>query len=238
MAYLDDLENIPTGAPTRATSPSSSPLSSWQLLASTKQASILSTVPKQFIHPHLIHSVTDTSSVQGIPETLLSEKELEITSLDAPALISSLASGKLTSVEVLNAFTHRAVIAHQLLNCCLEFPYDSALARAKRLDQIWKEKGGKGLGVLHGLPISVKDQLRVVGTETTCGFVGNLGKKDEQNSLLVDILQDQGAVVFVKTSLSMGCMWGETINKLKPFSKMEWERVTDIVGVQYHWNDE
>jgi amidase len=67
---------------------------------------------------------------------------------------------------------------------------------------------------LHGLPISVKDQVRVVGTETTCGFVGNLGKRDEENSLLVDILQEQGAVVFVKTSLSMGCMWGETINKL------------------------
>jgi amidase len=77
------------------------------------------------------------------------------------------------------------------LNCCLEFPYASALARAEALDQV-----------------------RVVGTETTCGFVGNLGKRDEENSLLVDILQEQGAVVFVKTSLSMGCMWGETINKL------------------------
>jgi amidase len=210
MSYLDSLENIPTGAPTRATSPSSSPITPWQLLASAKRASILSTVPKQFIHPHLTHSITDTSSVQNIPKTLLSDKELEITSLDAPALISSISSGKFTCVEVLNAFTHRAVIAHQLLNCCLEFPYASALARAEALDR----KGGKGLGVLHGLPISVKDQVRVVGTETTCGFVGYLGKKDEENSLLVDILQEQGAVVFVKTSLSMGCMWGETINKL------------------------
>jgi amidase len=66
------------------------------------------------------------------------------------------------------------------LNCCLEFPYASALARAEALDR----KGGKGLGVLHGLPISVKDQVRVVGTETTCGFVGNLGKRDEENSLV------------------------------------------------------
>jgi amidase len=61
--------------------------------------------------------------------------------------------------------------------------------------------------------ISVKDQCRVISTDTTCGFVGNLGKKDTKNSLLVDILQDAGAVVFVKTSLSMGCMWGETVNK-------------------------
>lgn len=63
---------------------------------------------------------------------------------------------------------------------------------------------------MHGLPISVKDQCRVIGTDTTCGFVGNIGKKDTRNSLLVDILQDAGTVDFVKNNLGMGCMWGET----------------------------
>jgi len=96
----------------------------------------------------------------------------------------------------------------------LEFPYEAALARAKNLDEFFKTCGGKTIGPLHGLPFSVKDQCRVIGTDTTCGFVANLGKKDTKDSLLVEILQNAGAVVFVKTNLSMGCMWGETVNKL------------------------
>ncbi|KUJ10518.1 acetamidase [Mollisia scopiformis] len=187
---------------------------SWESRVRAKQESILSQLPKEYLHSHLSHSTTDTTPVLDIPISLLSASELEITSLDVLPLIESIASGKYTSIQVLKAFTHRAAIAHQLLNCCLEFPYASALARAAKLDEYFKSSGGKTIGPLHGLPISVKDQCRVVGTETTCGFVANLGKKDTRDSLLVEILQDAGAVVFVKTSLSMGCMWGETINNI------------------------
>jgi amidase len=187
--------------------------SSWTARALEKKTNILSPVPKEFIHPELSHSVTDTKSVQHIPAELLSIEELEITSLEVPGIISSIASGKYSSVQVLNAFVHRSVIAHQLLNCCIEFPYATSLARAEKLDEFFKSSGGKTAGHMHGLPISVKDQCRLIGTETTCGFVANLGKKDTRDSLLVEILQNAGAVVFVKTNLSMGCMWGETVNK-------------------------
>ena len=178
-----------------------------------KKSNILSPLPKEYLHPDLSHSTTDSASVQDVPVQKLASVELEITSLDVPTIISSIASGQYTSVEVLKAFTHRAAIAHQLLNCCMEFPYLSAIAKAEKLDDFFKSSGGKTIGALHGLPISVKDQCRVIGTETTCGFVANLGKKDTKDSLLVEILQNAGAIVFVKTSLSMGCMWGETINK-------------------------
>ena len=69
------------------------------------------------------------------------------------------------------------------------------------------------MGPLHGLPVSVKDQCRIVGTETTCGFVSNLGAVDQEDCVLVKALEGAGAVVFVKTNLSVGCMWGETVNK-------------------------
>jgi amidase len=188
-------------------------LEPWASRALEKKNNVLSTIPPEFIHSGLTHSVTDTTSVQEIPKTILSAEEQAITSLDVPAIISSIAAGQYSSVQVLKAFVHRAAIAHQLLNCCLEFPYAAALARAEKLDAFFKSTG-KTVGPMHGLPISVKDQCRVVGTDTTCGFVANIGKKDTKDSLLVEILQNVGAVTFVKTSLSMGCMWGETINKL------------------------
>jgi amidase len=193
---------------------SATTLPSWESRALKKKTHILTPVPPEYVHSHLSHSVTDTSSVQDIPNGLLSQEEIAITSLDVSEVISTIAKGTYSSVQVLKAFTHRAAIAHQLLNCCLEFLYEPALARSEKLDTFFKSSGGKTVGPLHGLPISVKDQVRVVGAETTCGFVANLGKKDTNDSLLVEILQNAGAVVFVKTNLSMGCMWGETVNKL------------------------
>jgi amidase len=184
----------------------------WQERAKNKQSRILSGVPAQFIHDDLVFSETDTASVQDVPDKLLSPLEKEITSLKAEELVPALAARAYTAVQVLDAFTHRAAVAHKLLHCCLEFCYSAARARASQLDQFLAETG-KTVGPLHGLPISVKDQCRMVGTETTCGFICNLGTKDTQNCVLVDILQRAGAIPFVKTNLSVGCMWGETVNQ-------------------------
>lgn len=46
------------------------------------------------------------------------------------------------------------------VNCCLEFFPDAAIAQAKELDAYF-ETHKKPVGPLHGLPVSVKDQLRV-----------------------------------------------------------------------------
>lgn len=185
---------------------------SWEVRALEKKANILTPLPKAYIHPHLSHSTTSIASIQSIPSQLLSPQELEITSLPFPTLLTSLSNGTYTSTAVLHAYIHRAAIAHQLLNCCLDFPYTRALSVAAKLDEAFTATG-KTVGPLHGLPVSVKDQVRVRGSETTCGFVANLGRRDERDSLLVEILERAGAVVFVKTNLSMGCMWGETVNK-------------------------
>ena len=45
---------------------------------------------------------------------------------------------------------------------------ERALARAAELDAILKDTG-KVVGPLHGLPISLKDQICIEGLETTIG---------------------------------------------------------------------
>ena len=54
------------------------------------------------------------------------------------------------------------------MNCLTEIFVERALARAEELDERLKSTG-KVVGPLHGLPISLKDQLPMKGLETTMG---------------------------------------------------------------------
>lgn len=98
---------------------------------------------------------------------------------------------------------------------------DRALVRAKELDE-HLEKTGTVVGPLHGLPISLKDQISIKQIESTIGsgtpaafpshsykrsgYVSWVGKFAEKNSVLVDILESLGAVPFVKTNVPQTLM--------------------------------
>ena len=55
-------------------------------------------------------------NVTAIPQALLSTKEVEITTARAEDLIDSLATGKLTCVEVTQAFLRSACLAQKLVH--------------------------------------------------------------------------------------------------------------------------
>lgn len=93
------------------------------------------------------------------------------------------------------------------VNCLSEVLFESALRRATQLDS-YIATHGKPMGPLHGLPISLKDQFRIAGAETSVGYVGWLGKPEteETESEVVKILMEMGAVVHVKTNVPTGLM--------------------------------
>ena len=86
---------------------------------------------------------------------ILSSKQLEITEQNATVLLKRTHTGRLTSLEVTEAFCARAAIAHQMVNCLTEFFPEEALETAKKLDEEFA-KNKKPIGPLHGLPIAVK----------------------------------------------------------------------------------
>jgi len=134
--------------------------SDWETVASDKRSRIASSIPPEWRIPS--SSLPQTDSVIDFPRTstLLSAKELEITASSAVDLVAQLAKGALTSVEVTVAFCKRAAVAQQVTNCVHEFFPEMAIARARELDG-WFEREGRVAGPLHGLPICLKDQLRV-----------------------------------------------------------------------------
>ncbi|KAL2014079.1 hypothetical protein VTN00DRAFT_1604 [Thermoascus crustaceus] len=186
-------------------------MASWEQLAADKRARLEKTIPAEWKiqNPPSGDSVFDYPAQSGI----LSPKELEITGTSATDLVAKLATGELKSVEVTLAFCKRAALAHQLLNTNLEFFPDAALAQAKELDEYF-EKHKKPVGPLHGLPISLKDQLRVKGYETSMGYISWLGKYDTEESVMTTLLRKAGAVFYVKTSVPQTLMVCETVNNI------------------------
>lgn len=104
-------------------------------------------------------------NVTGIPRQcgLLSETELDITeNHDAIALAGAIASGRLTSVDVVSAFAKRALIEHQLSCCLTEWFLSDAPEHAQNLDEHLASTGTT-VGPFHGVPISVKTHLPMTG---------------------------------------------------------------------------
>jgi amidase len=182
---------------------------SWKELALAKKQRQTDAIPKEW-QISVSTSVLDVTSFPA-ESGLLSPKEAEITNTDVDVLLLKLATGTWSSVEVTAAFYKRAIIAHQLTNCLTEIAIEYALSRAVELDGHLK-KTGRVVGPLHGLPISLKDQLCIKGIESTIGYVSWIGRYAKRNSVLVDILQAAGGVPFVKTNIPQTLMWPETYN--------------------------
>ncbi|KAK7206538.1 amidase signature domain-containing protein [Myxozyma melibiosi] len=191
----------------------------WEEIAAAKRAKLAAAIPKEYLIPESELPPASRLDVSKVPEEILPKDVIEITEKTGTELVAAIAKGEYTSVEVTTAFIKRAVLAHQLLNIFTEFFPEMALKRAAELDEYYK-KTGKTVGPLHGLPMSLKDQFRVKGIEACMGYVAWVGKPDEENSTIVDLLLAAGAVFFVKTNIptslmaaeTRNCVFGQTVN--------------------------
>lgn len=184
-------------------------------------------IPAGMLTPE--ESVTNTTqyeavNVMDVPKQcgLLSTKQLEITEKwDVKGLLGELAGGRLTAVEVCEAFCKRAAIAQQLTRCLTEPLFDDALNRASQLDAHF-QRTGKTYGPLHGLPVSVKDSFDIKGVDSTIGFASLAFKPAKENAVLIDLLHSLGAIIITKTNIpqafialdSVNNVFGRTLNPL------------------------
>jgi len=90
-------------------------------------------------------------------------------------------------------------------NCLTEICFNNAILHAKRLDD-YQHKHGNLIGPLHGVPISLKDQFNLEGLDSTLGYTGRAFMPASSNALLVDILEQLGAVIIAKTNLPQSIM--------------------------------
>ena len=108
--------------------------------------------------------------------------------------------GEVSPVEVISAHLKRCERLNPPLNAFLAIFHESANHSAKAMEALFK--AGIDLGPLQGVPVSVKDIIRVRGTQTTAGSRIFLQEPPDQNdAVVVQRLRAAGAIIIGKTNL-------------------------------------
>jgi fatty acid amide hydrolase len=123
----------------------------------------------------------------------------EITTLGAVELARRIRAGELTASEVVEAHIQHIQAVNAQLNAVVIPLFDQARAQAARADQA--QERGEPLGPLHGVPVTIKEQYRVAGTETTIGLPGQVGRVYDTDGPLVSKLRQAGAIILGKTNV-------------------------------------
>jgi amidase len=114
-----------------------------------------------------------------------------------------MAGGDLTARALTEAYLERIAAIDRtgpMLNSVIELNPD-ALAIADRMDD--ERRAGKVRGLLHGIPVLLKDNIATADRmETTAGSLALVGAKPPRDAFIVTRLREAGAVILGKTNLS------------------------------------
>ncbi|KAK5625210.1 hypothetical protein RRF57_000926 [Xylaria bambusicola] len=187
----------------------------YRAIAAQKAIEQRSKIPKAWLIPP--GTTKDVTNVMHIPNTcgILNDLECDLTSnYDATALLPKLKDGTFSVEQVTVAFCKRAAIAHQLVNCLTEMFFNKAIERARELDAKRRANPKEPLPPLFGLPISLKDTFQVVGEDASAGLACYVDEPAEENSTLVSLLLDIGAVLYCKTNIPQMLMTADSDNNV------------------------
>ena len=122
---------------------------------------------------------------------------IDIFSLSTNELVAKMREGQISSVEVCKAYIERINKFDKDVKAWNFLDKKILLEKAEEADD--HRKSGKPLGPLHGLPIAVKDIFGTYDMPTECGTVFRKKMSASQDSEVVNLLKNAGAIIMGKT---------------------------------------
>jgi amidase len=121
-----------------------------------------------------------------------------------PELQTALASGRVTSRELVLAYLARIAMHDRTLHAVMAVS-PTALADADALDR--ERAQGRLRGPLHGIPIALKDNIHTTNMPTTGGALAFKGLVPPYAATLTRNLEAGGAIIIAKTVLTELANW-------------------------------
>ncbi len=116
----------------------------------------------------------------------------------ATSLAAAVRNRDISSFELVRACLERIEAVNPKLNAVVQMDGDRALALAKELDEALAK--GEIRGCLHGVPMTIKDNLDTADFITTGGTLGRKDFVPAQDATVISRLRDAGAILVGKTN--------------------------------------
>lgn len=134
---------------------------------------------------------------------------------------SQIRSKKLSPVELTDLILERMRRLNPVLNAYVTTTEKEARAEAQAAEK--EVAAGRYRGPLHGIPISVKDNICVKGVRTTAGSKALAEWIPAYDATIVGRIREAGAVLLGKTNMHEWAMGGTTINPFYGTTRNPWD---------------
>ena len=145
----------------------------------------------------------------------------ELYKLSATAAVALLKQGKVSPLELIDAAAARIAATEPALNALPTLCLERAREHAKRLMQ--KPRRDPPPHYLYGLPIAVKDNTDVKGVRCTSGSRIYADRIATESDIIVERLEDHGALVVAKSNLPEFAAGGNTFNEVFGVTRNPWD---------------
>jgi Asp-tRNA(Asn)/Glu-tRNA(Gln) amidotransferase A subunit family amidase len=145
----------------------------------------------------------------------------DICFMSAVEMLEKIQTQELTSVEITETIIERIENINPLLNAYCTPTFDLAREAAKKADEAVKRNDP--LGILHGIPTSIKDLMQTKGIRTTYGSKLYEDFIPERNDVTVQRLINAGCVILGKTNTPEFGAIALTNNKVFGETKNPWD---------------
>ncbi len=145
----------------------------------------------------------------------------ELCKLSATAAVTLLKQGKVSPLEMIDAAAARIAETDAVLNALPTLCLDRARDRAKRLMKAPPKSPPAHF--LHGLPIAVKDNTDVEGVRCTSGSRIYAERIATSSDVIVQRLEQNGALVVAKSNLPEFAAGGNTFNEVFGVTRNPWD---------------
>ena len=122
---------------------------------------------------------------------------MELALISATAAAEAVRAGKITSEELVRACLDRIAALEERIGAWAYLDPEHALNQARAADQA--QQAGRTLGLLHGIPVGVKDIFDTKDMPTEDGTVLHAGRRPREDATAVARLREAGAVILGKT---------------------------------------